>query len=192
MRAVLAGGDAAAERLLVDRIVAGDETALAAAYERWSPFVFALAQRVCRDRALAEDVTQEVFVHLWERADAFDGERASLRTWLGVLTHRRSVDRVRREEARRQREERDRQRSAVSVADVEDRALHGVTSGHVAAALAALPAEQRSCVLLAYFEGMTFKEVAAALSIPEGTAKSRIRLALGKLADSLEGATSWT
>jgi RNA polymerase sigma factor (sigma-70 family) len=192
LRGVPVGADdTTRERLLVERIVAGDETALAAVYDAWSSFVFALSHRICRDRALAEDVTQEVFLHLWERADAFDAARASLRTWLGMLAHRRSVDRVRREEARRAREEREGQRAAMSVADVEERALQAVTSGSVAHALAELPADQRTCVVLAYFEGMTFKEVAAALAIPEGTAKSRIRLALAKLADALEGTTTW-
>ena len=190
-RVPVGGDDTTRERLLVERIVAGDETALAAVYDAWSSFVFALAHRICRDRALAEDVTQEVFLHLWERADAFDAARASLRSWLGMLAHRRSVDRVRREEARRTREERDGQRAAMSVTDVEERALQAVTSSSVAHALAELPAEQRTCVVLAYFEGMTFKEVAAALAIPEGTAKSRIRLALAKLADALEGTTTW-
>lgn len=181
--------DGVRERRLVDRIVAGDETALALVYDGWSPHVFTLALRVCRDRALAEDVTQEVFVHLWQRADTFDAGRASLRTWLGMLTHRRSVDRVRREEARRQREDRDQRRSVATPADTEDLAIRSVTSDHLAQALAALPEEQRACVMLAYFDGKTFKEVAAALGIPEGTAKSRIRLALGKLAGLLEETT---
>ena len=184
-----AAAEATRERRLVARIVAGDETALAAAYDTWSPFVYTLALRICRDRAVAEDVTQEVFLHLWEKADAFDADRSGLRTWLGMLTHRRSVDRVRREEARRRREDRDHRRSPAAGADVEDRALGAVTAQELGRALTALPAEQRACVELAYFEGRTFKEVAEALGIPEGTAKSRIRLALAKLADALERTT---
>ena len=186
------GGDVAREGLLVARVVAGDETALALVYEDWSPYVFTLALRVCRDASMAEDVTQEVFVHFWERADGYDPARATLRTWLGMLTHRRCVDRIRREEARRQREDRDHRRTPAVGDVVEDDALHAVTSEHLARALADLPVEQRACVTLAYFQGQTFKEVAVTLGIPEGTAKSRIRLALAKLADAMEGSTAWT
>jgi RNA polymerase sigma-70 factor (ECF subfamily) len=182
--------DSARERRLVARIVAGDETALGVVYDGWSSYVYTLALRVCRDRVLAEDVTQEVFVHLWQRADAFDPARASLRTWLGMLTHRRAVDRVRREEARRLREARDHQRGQTTAAGVEEVAVQTLTSERVRQAMAALPPDQRSCIVLAYFEGKTFREVATTLGIPEGTAKSRIRLGLAKLADLLDGMVS--
>lgn len=181
----------AREQRLVARIVAGDDSALGLVYDRHAAYVFTLALRVCRDRTIAEDVTQEVFVHLWERADAYDPARASVRTWLGLLTHRRAVDRIRREESRRQREERDHRRGGDGAEPgVDDEVLRSITSARVRAALEALPAEQRACVLLAYFEGRTFREVADVLGIPEGTAKSRIRLALGKLADALDEAAS--
>lgn len=185
MRAVV--GDAARNRLLVERVVAGDDVALGLLYDDHAPFVFTLALRVCRDRGMAEDVTQDVFVHVWERADDFDPERASLRTWLAVLTHRRSVDRIRREEARRRREDRDHQRTPVTTGPaVDDDVLRSLASAELGRALAALPGEQRRCIELAYFEGRTFREVAADLGIPEGTAKSRIRLALAKLAEAVE------
>ncbi len=129
-----AGADAAEERL-VARIVAGDATALDRVYDRHAPYVFALALRVCRDRAIAEDVTQEVFVHLWERADAYDPLRASVRTWLGLLAHRRSVDRIRREESRRQREERDHLRGGGVEPAVDDEVMRSLASNRVRAAL---------------------------------------------------------
>ena len=90
-----------------ERLVAGDHRALGEVYDQFSSFVYGLALRVIGDPRAAEDVSQDVFVWIWERPDAFDPDRGSLRTWLGTLTHRRSVDYVRREEARRRRTERD-------------------------------------------------------------------------------------
>ena len=85
------------------RLIGGDQDALGECYDQFSSFVYGLSQRVIGDRRAAEDITQDVFLYLWERADAFDPDRGGLRTWLGTLAHRRSVDYVRREEARRRR-----------------------------------------------------------------------------------------
>ena len=93
--------------------------ALAEIYDQYASFVYGLALRVIGDARAAEDVSQDVFVGLWERPAAFDPDRGSLRTWLGTLTHRRAVDYVRREEARRRRAERDAAR-AVTAPDVEE------------------------------------------------------------------------
>ncbi len=177
--------EGARQRRLVARLVAGDETALGLLHDAHAGYVYSLALRVCRDRTMAEDITQEVFVQVWERADTYEPSLASVRTWLGLLAHRRAVDRVRREESRRTREDRDHRRGPGAPAPVDDVVLQTLTSERVRAALGGLPAEQRACVVLAYFEGRTFREVAATIGIPEGTAKSRIRLALGRLADAL-------
>ena len=144
-------------------------------YDQYSSFVYGLALRVIGDARAAEDVSQDVFVGLWERPAAFDPDRGSLRTWLGTLTHRRAVDYVRREEARRRRAERDAAR-AVTAPDVEEMATALVTAERVRAALDLLPSEQRRAIQLAYFGGKTYREVAEVLGIPEGTAKSRLRL----------------
>jgi len=176
------------EDLAVARLVAGDETALGAVYDQYGGYVYSLALRVTRDRSTAEDITQEVFCHLWTKATDFDAQRGSLRAWLGMLAHRRSVDRVRREEARRARERRDLDQSATALPDVAEGAMNVIVSERVRVALGELPDEQRRCVEMAYFGGKTFREVAVALGIAEGTAKSRIRLALTKLANALEGA----
>lgn len=181
--------NAAGERTVIDRLVAGDDAALAAVYDEHAAYVCGLARRVCRDRAMADDVTQDVFVHLWSHADTYDPTRASLRTWLGLLTHRRAIDRIRSEDARRRREDRDHRRALPTAAAIDDEVLRALATAPVAAALAALPAAQRRCVTLAYVEGLTFREVATELGIPEGTAKSRIRLGLAKLAASLAAET---
>ena len=75
-----------------ERLIGGDHGALGECYDQFSSFVYGLALRVIGDRRAAEDVTQDVFLHLWERADAFDPHRGGLRTWLGTLAHRRSVN----------------------------------------------------------------------------------------------------
>jgi len=174
-------------------LVAGDQAALGEVYDQYSSFVFGLARRVIGDPRAAEDVSQEVFLHLWEHPEVFDPARGSLRTWLGTLTHRRSVDYVRREEARRRRGQREASRRPVSIPDVDEMAMALVTAERVRAALDVLPPEQREAIDLAYFGGRTYREVAEALGIPEGTAKSRLRLGLRRVAEALEaeGLEQW-
>ena len=179
---------------LSGRLIAGDETALVEIYDRFAGYVNGLARRVTASASLADDVTQEVFVSLWERPHAFDPERGSLRSWLGVLTHRRSVDRVRREATARRYEAR---QAIVAPTppgpDTADAATGHLLAEQVRRAVAALPDDQRRAVELAYFRGQTYVEVAATLGIPEGTAKSRLRLAMKRLAVALgpEGITQW-
>jgi RNA polymerase sigma-70 factor (ECF subfamily) len=168
-----------------ERVVAGDDVALREVYDQYSSFVYGLAARVVGDPRAAEDVSQDVFVSFWERPAAFDPARGSLRTWLGTLTHRRAVDHVRREEARRRRGVRE-AALAVVVPDVEELATALATAERVRAALAELPDAQRQAVQLAYFGGKTYRQVAETLGIPEGTAKSRLRLALRRIADLLD------
>ncbi len=181
------------ERGVRDRMVGGDDAALTDVYDQYSSFVYGLAARVIGDHRAAEDVTQDVFVSIWERPETFDPSRGSLRTWLGTLAHRRAVDYVRREEARRRRSQREAARS-VSAPDVDEMAMALVTAEKVREALECLPPEQRDAIRLAYFGGKTYREVGLALEIPEGTAKSRLRLGLRRIADVLqsEGVGSWT
>jgi RNA polymerase sigma factor (sigma-70 family) len=173
---------AQAERFLGQRLRAGDESALSEVYDHFGAFVFGLALRVIGDRTAAEDVAQDVFVGLWERPERFDADRGSMRAYLGTLTHRRSVDLIRREEARRRREDKT-AAEPVEARRADDDALAGVASAEVRTAVASLPTAQREAVELAYFEGHTYRQVAQALGIPEGTAKSRLRLALARVAE---------
>ncbi|MFC5745508.1 RNA polymerase sigma factor [Actinomadura rugatobispora] len=167
------------------RLAAGDETALAEVYDLFSPLVFGLARRVTADADAAGDVTQEVFVGLWERPLAFDPAKGSLRTWLATLAHRRAVDWVRRES-------RHRRPPPVTAPDgngrpgVEEEVLEGELAAGVRRGLQGLPPNLREVLELAYYHGLTYREVAARLGIPEGTAKSRIRSALARLARELE------
>jgi RNA polymerase sigma-70 factor (ECF subfamily) len=168
-----------------DRLVARDQTALSDLYDQFGSYVFGLAARVIGDRHAAEDVTQEVFLSLWERPEAFEPARGRLRTFLGTLAHRRAVDVVRREEARRRRAARD-AATTMPIPDVGELAMAIVTAEQVRAEVNRLPADQRAAIELAYFGGRTYRQVAEELRIPEGTAKSRMRLGLGRIAQALE------
>jgi RNA polymerase sigma factor (sigma-70 family) len=169
---------------LHQRIIAGDDGALAEAYDRWSGLVHSLAARVTDDRTAAEDVTQDVFVHLWTRPEAYDPSRGGLRSWLCVLARSRALDWLRR------RRTHARYNAAAAMltdqAEVDDALLWETEAKVVREAVRSLPEPQREAVQLAYYRGRTYRQVASELSIPEGTAKSRLRTALASLADRLE------
>jgi RNA polymerase sigma-70 factor (ECF subfamily) len=172
---------------LVAQVAQGDEAAFRMLYARMSPAAYGLAVRVTRDEHMAQDVLQEAFSDLWAQADRFDPAVSSVRSWVTMLTHRRAVDRVRREQS-----DRDRittwghsagERAYDSVAEVvELRAEHR----RVRQAMAGLTDLQRDALDLAFTGGLTHTEVAEQLDIPLGTAKTRIRDALRSLRTSLE------
>jgi RNA polymerase sigma factor (sigma-70 family) len=174
----------AADRLLGLRLRQGDEVALAEVYDRFAGLVFGVAYRVTGDRSAAEDVTQAVFIQVWEHASRFDAERGSLRSWISTLAHRRSVDWVRHEASQRRLSQ---SADPVPWPSAEDEATRKHVIERVQAAVEQLPAPQRMVVQLAYYEGCTLVEAAAALGIPEGTAKSRMRSALLRLNGWLAG-----
>jgi RNA polymerase sigma factor (sigma-70 family) len=181
------------EATAMARVAAGDDTALAELYDQFGAFAYGLALRVTGDQSIAQDVVQDVFVTVWERPDTWDPAKGSVRTFLGVLTHRRAVDRVRREEAVRRREARDAVQAPVAPPDIAEAATSMVVAQRVREAVDGLPPDQRIAIRLAYFGGHTFVEVARILGIPEGTAKSRLRIGMRRLAGVLrsEGITSW-
>ena len=175
------------DRLLLG-VAAGDQAAFARLYGRVASQVFGVALRVLRDRALAEEVSQEVLVEVWRKADRFDPTRGTATGWITTLAHRRAVDRVRSEQASRDRDDRVSRRDATRAFDsVEDEAQINLDHWQVRQALASLTARQREAIELAYFAGHTYRGVAAALGIPEGTAKSRLRDGLLRLREALEG-----
>ena len=168
---------------LLARIRVGDDQALAVVYDRQAALVYGLARRVTGDEQLAHDVTQEVFTHLWELPDRVDLSRGSLRSYLAVVAHRRAVDEVRRSERRIRTENAHAGREAEE--GPEEEVVEAMTRAwgrqRVAAVLAQLPNDQRTAIELAFYEGQTYTQVARTLGIPEGTAKSRLRLALARL-----------
>lgn len=175
-----------ADALLADRLKAGDDDALAEAYDRCSGQVFAAAHRVLGDAAAAEDVVQDVFVDLWLRPEQYDASRSGLPTYLTIVAHRRALDVVRSQLRRMGREERHMRLIPRQRAEGPDEAENVARFLVVREALDQLPVEQRQVIELAYFEGLSFRDVARAVGIAEGTAKSRLRLALSKLESTLD------
>ncbi len=164
------------DRSLLQRVAGGDRDAFAALYDRYGASSFGMALKICNNRALAEDVVQEAFLSIWQRAGRFDSERGSVAAYLFAAVHNKAVDAVRHEESLRRREE--------GVADfatetegeeVVEAAWLGVRRKEVRSAVARLSPVQREALELAYFEGLTYSEVADKLGIPLGTAKTRLR-----------------
>jgi RNA polymerase sigma factor (sigma-70 family) len=183
-----------ADGVLAARLVAGDDSALAEVYDQYGSLVYGIALQLLCDSAAAADVAQDVFVQLWRQPERYDPARGSLRTWLATIARRRAVDQLRTGTRRVRREERVAAQRVTSPPDVEEAATALVRGERVRKALRELPPEQRQAVELAYYQGLSYREVAQALGIPEGTAKSRLRLALNRLATALreEGPMSWT
>jgi RNA polymerase sigma-70 factor, ECF subfamily len=174
---------------LVHRIALADESAMATIYERYGARVFALANRVLNDRALAEDVTQDVFLRLWRNPHGFDPDRGKLRTLLLTQAHGRCVDVIRSRNSQADRETKvahDPTTTSSTAIDAELLALDEAEA--VRAALDALPPHERTVLDLAYFGANTYRDVARILSLPEGTVKTRMRSALQRLRVELQTA----
>ncbi|GAC1362568.1 MAG: sigma-70 family RNA polymerase sigma factor [Actinomycetota bacterium] len=164
------------DRTLMMRVAGGDEYALASLLARYGPGSLGLATRICKNLALAQEVVQEVFLSVWLRAGSFDGNRGSVAAYIFSAVHHRAVDAVRHEVALRRRDEADARLSPVTTGeDVAEAAWLKLRRSEVRAAVARLPALQREALELAYFEGLSYREVAERLAIPQGTAKTRLR-----------------
>jgi RNA polymerase sigma-70 factor (ECF subfamily) len=144
-----------------------------------------LARRVAPNQHLAEEVVQDVFLRFWNSPGRYDATRGSVRAFLMTGVHSRAIDVTRAERARRAREERDGRRDARSV-DVVAQAIAATDGAALRCALLDLSADERDAIVLAYFGGHSYREVARILRQPEGTVKSRIRTGLARLAVALE------
>ena len=176
----------ASDATLVVAIARWNEGALAEAYRRHGGAVQSLARRLLGSDAHAEDITQEVFVRLWEQPERFDHARGSLRSFLLSIAHNRAVDQLRSARARGAREERSAAEVAADGYDIERHAWDLHVSDQVRRALVDLTEDQRRAIELAYFGGHTYRQVSAMLGEPEGTVKARIRSGLVNLRRALE------
>lgn len=169
---------------LTQQVARGDADAFAGLYDELAPLVHGIVLRVVRDPSIAEEVSQEALLEVWRQASRYDASKGSVRSWAATIAHRRAVDRVRAEQARRHRDDRVGRMGTPAddvVADVEDR----LDRERVVRALGQLTGLQRQSVELAYYGGHTYREVAALLDLPEGTVKTRIRDGLIRLRDTL-------
>jgi RNA polymerase sigma-70 factor, ECF subfamily len=175
------------DALLASRLAAGDDQALTEVFDRLGPAVYGAALRIVGDGAAAQDVAQDVFVELWRHPDRYNPAAGALRAYLVMMARHRAVDLIRSELRRVARQERHgllappQRRGSVS-----DEVLAADAAGAVREAVRLLPDGQRQAIELAYFQGLSYREVAVAAGISEGTAKSRIRLALAKLESVLD------
>jgi RNA polymerase sigma-70 factor (ECF subfamily) len=170
---------------LVTAIARFSEVALAEVYRRHGGAVFGLAKRVMGSATEAEDVTQEVFLRLWNQPDRFDPARGSLRSFLLAQSHGRAVDAIRSSSSRRRREARDAFDTAQSSYDLQHEVWDLAVADQVSTAMGSLPDEERRVIELAYFDGRTYREVARMLGQPEGTVKSRIRNGMRRMRTAL-------
>ena len=171
---------------LIGRVADGDHGAFGALYDQLAPLVYGVSKRVLHDPSYAEEVTQEVFLEIWRQAPRFDGSRGSVRAWAATIARRRAVDRVRSEQARRDRHT-PMPRSATPPPPATDEvAIDRDLRARARAALGQLSAPQREVLELAYFGGFTHVEIADRLGIALGTAKTSVRDGLIKLRQVME------
>ena len=177
---------------LIGRAAQGEARALEVLYDRYSSVVFSFALRIVADRQLAEEILQEAFFRAWQQGGNFSTGRGTFITWLLSITHNLSIDEIRRRRRRPMKadsEEPEQVLAAVADtgagADVEGEVWLGALRDTIGQALAQLPPAQREAIEMAYFQGMTQREIAEALGEPLGTIKTRMRLGLQKLREGL-------
>jgi len=175
---------------LLARIVARDERAVEALYERYSGPLYSLAYQVTGAERFAQDVVQEVFVALWRDAERFDPARGAVAPWLFSLARHKAIDLVRREANIRKRTADVDLEFEEAADDVDHEAWMRIRRDKVREAIEQLTPAQREALDLAFFKGLTHVEVSDELGIPLGTAKTRIRSALLRLRDILGDSVS--
>jgi RNA polymerase sigma-70 factor, ECF subfamily len=183
---------AAADADLIGRAALGEARALEVLYDRYAGVVFSFALRIVTERQLAEEILQEAFFRAWQQGGSFSAGRGSFITWLLSITHNLAIDEIRRRRRRPQKADSEEPEQILDSvadtgagADVEGEVWLGALRDTISRALAELPPAQREALEMAYFRGMTQREIAEALGEPLGTIKTRMRLGLQKLREAL-------
>ena len=175
----------AEDRQLIEAICDNDLGALEALYARYSGPVYALAVRMLRDAGAAEEVAQDTFLKVWNKAGSYKAPRGSVTSWLFRIAHNRTID-----ELRKRKREYEKVRHGVDLSnrpteahdvDPTEYATSRFEGNRLKAALTTLRPEQREVIVLAYFGGLTHSEISSHLDQPLGTVKTRLRLAIKKL-----------
>lgn len=175
---------------LIAQAAGGDPAALETLYDRYSRVIFSFALRIVGDPQIAEEILQEVFFRAWQQGNSFQSNRGSLVTWLLSITHNLSIDEIRKRNRRPQRaDSAEPELLLAGVSDesvnVEDEVWLGSLRQSILEALGQLPDAQRQPIEMAYFQGLTQREIAETLGEPLGTIKTRMRLGMLKLREYL-------
>jgi RNA polymerase sigma-70 factor (ECF subfamily) len=175
---------------LLRQIASGDRPAFAEFYDRYSTLMYSVAFKILNDAGEAEDVLQEAFLQIWEKAGKFDPKLGKASSWAAVLARNKAVDKIRASQRRSRLA--DEAGTAHAIAEETAATVNDSLHGHeqaklIQSAIVGLPGEQRQAIELAYFSGLTQDEISKKLNTPLGTIKARIRRGLLKLRDQLEG-----
>ena len=176
---------------LLTRVVKGDQQAFSQLYDHSSTLLFTLAVRILGNREAAAELLQDVYLEVWRKVSRYDIGRGTPVAWLITLTKSRAIDRLRAKTSRGDRATNSlRAETAEQVADpspspLDTQADHELRSA-VGTAVAELPQAQQQAIELAYYEGLSHAEIAQRLNQPLGTVKTRIKLGMSKLRDSLQ------
>jgi RNA polymerase sigma-70 factor (ECF subfamily) len=182
-------GERARDAALMEQLARRQPGALEQLYDRYARLVYSLALRITAQSAMAEEIVQDVFLQLWRHANLYQASRGALSAWLMTLARNRALDHLRgKQQRQRQREEAlDRNPGIAAMPAMESVVDEQRRAECVRSLMASLPAPQRRAIEMAYFEGMTHSEIAAAMKEPLGTVKSWIRNGLLQLREALKG-----
>jgi len=177
------------EEGLIRRVADGDERALGTLYDRYAEKLYGLALSVVKSEADADEVLEDAFLQVWRTAGSFDPDRGTVSSWLSVIVRSRAMDRVRARKRRRKALERSAEADTEGLAaprsddppSPDERSERAELRERLDRLLAAIPEEQRRVIELAYFDGLTQREIADVTGIPLGTVKSRVRAGMRKL-----------
>ncbi len=175
----------------MQRVATGDEAAFEALYDRYSGLLYSTIISIIKHPPEAQDVLQEIFVHIWKQAKNFDSERGNVYSWFITITRNRAIDRLRSKGYKVRQYETSDDAEMLEIADPHFSPLDAMSIAErqslIQTALTRIPAEQRDALHLAYFQGYTQVEIADLLQIPLGTIKTRMRQGLIKLHSILQG-----
>jgi RNA polymerase sigma-70 factor (ECF subfamily) len=173
------------DAVLMGRIQSGDQKALAELYDQRQRLIYSLALSIVTSSADAEEITQEVFFRVWDKAAVFDEKRGGALSWIVTMTRRLAIDRTRSKHYKARARSAEINDDSAPTTDGSE-AFRALEHGEALSALKTLSAEHQEVINLSFFEGLSHSEIAAFLEKPLGTVKSRIREAIGKLRQQLQ------
>lgn len=182
----LKNADSDHEKFLIERIVLRNEKSLEELYDRYSRIIFSLALRIVKKKEDAEEILQNVFLQIWDKANTFDSQKGNVYSWIVTLTRNKSIDKLRSKSYKSENQNVTIKEELLTFPNTSNYStIDAVTMNErisiVKNALSQIPEEQKSVIELAYFEGYTQIEISETLDIPLGTVKTRMRQAMIKL-----------